>query len=86
MSLNCIKSEIESQKRWNSNYIMHNAIRLCKETIKSGELDRHQRKEVKNLLSKFELLEDPWCRSGIPKSKELLSVVQLLNELGEIIA
>jgi hypothetical protein len=86
MSLNFIKIRIESQKSVNSNYIMHNAIRLCKETIKSRELDKLQRKEVKNLLSKFELLEDPWCWSGIPKSKELLSVVELLEELEEIIA
>jgi hypothetical protein len=34
----------------------------------------------------FKLLEDPWCWSGIPKSKELISVVELLDELGEIIA
>lgn len=86
MSLNFIKIQIESQKSLNSNYVMHNAIRLCKETVKSGELNEYQRMEVKNLLSKFELLEDPWCWSGIPKSKELLSVVKLLDELEDIVA
>jgi hypothetical protein len=86
MSLNFIKIRIESQKSVNSNYIMHNAIRLCKETFKSGELNEHQRMEVKNLLTKFELLEDPWCWSGIPKSKELLCVVKLLDELADIVA
>ncbi|RTY72573.1 hypothetical protein [Flavobacterium sp. LS1R10] len=85
MTLNVIKIQIESQKRWNSNYIKHNAIRLCKQAIGSGELNRFQIKEVKNLLLKFEAIDDPWCSSGIAKSKEVLAVVKLFVELEGII-
>jgi hypothetical protein len=37
--------------------------------------------EVKNLLLKFEAIDDSWCRSGIVKSKEVLAVVKLFIEL-----
>lgn len=50
MRLKFIKSEIESQRKFNSNYIKHNAIRLCKQAIKSRELDKVQRYGVKKLL------------------------------------
>ncbi|MCD0472503.1 hypothetical protein [Flavobacterium sp. JAS] len=85
MSLNFIKIQIESQKKCIGNYIKHNAIRYCKDTIKSGELDRFHIKEVQKLLLKIEAVEDPWNWNGIPKSKESLDVIRLLEELEQII-
>lgn len=85
MSLNFVKIQIESQKKNYSNYIKHNGIRYCKDLINSGKLNRFQKKEVKILLLKFESVEDPWDRTGIPRNKEVLGVLKLLEDLEEII-
>jgi hypothetical protein len=85
MSLNFIKIQIESQGNWCSNYVKHNAIRYCKDAIRSGELDCFQIKKVQKLSLKIEAVEDPWNWNGIPKSKESLDVLKLLDELKQII-